>query len=124
MLYFYHSAGVSRLIKNIVSKNATSPDKLPVVAFKNINPELPLILTKLFKYCLKEKCLIGPLKLSYTLFLRMRVSALACRYIDTLSHNVISKLFESIISKRVIEHPDRNNVISDNQFEFALLDHK
>lgn len=46
---------VSRLIKSLDPSKATGPDKIPVVILKNINPELSLILAKLFNYCLKEK---------------------------------------------------------------------
>lgn len=52
-------------------------------------------------------------------FLRIWVTYHACHNIDPLaSFSAINKLSESIIIKNVLEHLNRNNLLSDNQYGF------
>ena len=45
-----------KVITNLDSSKASSPDCIPVVVLKNCEPELSYILAKLFNKCLKESC--------------------------------------------------------------------
>ena len=48
---------LKKVIMNLVSSKAPSPDCIPVVVLKNYDPELSHILAELFNMCLKESCL-------------------------------------------------------------------
>ena len=45
---------VKKVITNLDSSKASSPDSIPVVVLKNYEPELSYILAKLFNVCLRE----------------------------------------------------------------------
>ena len=47
---------VKKVITNLDSLKASSPDCIPVVVLKNCEPEFSYILAKLFNNCLKESC--------------------------------------------------------------------
>ena len=47
---------VEKVITNLGSSKASSPDCIPVVVLQNCEPELSYILAKLFNICLKESC--------------------------------------------------------------------
>lgn len=51
---FVTARKVSRLMKSLEPNKATRSDKIPLIVVKSINPELSLILSKLFNSCLKE----------------------------------------------------------------------
>ena len=47
---------VKKIIKNLESSKASSPDCIPVVVLKNCELEVSYILAELFSMCLKESC--------------------------------------------------------------------
>ena len=47
---------VKKVIMNLDSSNASGPDCIPVVIFKNCQPELSYILAGFFDMCLKQTC--------------------------------------------------------------------
>ena len=111
---------VASLISGLDSTKATGPDNIPVMVLKNISPELSPILAKLFNKCLKKKCFPSSWKISSVcpVFKNSgdRSSPSQYRPISLLS--VMSKLFESVINKRVTQHLTKNNLLCDEQYGF------
>ena len=48
---------VKKVIRNLDSSKASSPDCISAVVLKHYEPELSCILAELFNMCLKESCL-------------------------------------------------------------------
>ena len=111
---------VAKLIKALDSTKATGPDSIPVVVLKNISPELSPILAKLFNKCLHQKCFPASWKTSSVCPVYKnsgdRSSPSQYRPISLLS--VMSKLLESVINKRVIQHLTKNHLLCDEQYGF------
>ena len=115
------SAGqISKLIKELDSTKATGPDSIPVVVLKHLSPELSPILAKLFNRCLKEKCFPTSWKTSAVcpVFKNAGDKSAPSQYRPISLLSIISKLFESVINKGVIDHLVKNNLLSDVQYGF------
>ena len=111
---------ISKLITELDSTKATGPDGIPVVVLKHLNPELSPILAKLFNRCLKEKCFPSVWKTSAVcpVFKNAGEKSNPAQYRPISLLSVISKLFESVINKRILDHLNRNNLLSDVQYGF------
>ena len=105
------SAGqISKLIKELDSTKATGPDSIPVVVLKHLSPELSPILAKLFNRCLKEKCFPTSWKTSAVcpVFKNAGDKSAPSQYRPISLLSIISKLFESVINKGVLDHRIRS----------------
>ena len=56
---------IKKVIMNLDSSRASSPDCIPVVDLNNCEPELSYILAELFHMCLKESCFPDCWKVSF-----------------------------------------------------------
>ena len=115
------SAGqISQLIKELDSTKATGPDSIPVVVLKQLSPEISPILAKLFNRCMKEKCFPTTWKTSAVcpVFKNAGDKSAPSQYRPISLLSIISKLFESVINKRVLDHLVKNNLMSDVQYGF------
>ena len=118
---FKVSAGqVASLIKELDATKATGPDNIPVVVLKHLSPELSPILAKLFNRCLKERCFPTSWKTSAVcpVFKNAGEKSAPSQYRPISLLSIISKLFECVINKRVLDHLVKNNLLSDVQYGF------
>ena len=111
---------ISNLIRNLDSTKATGPDGIPVVVLKHLSPELSPILAKLFNRCLKLKCFPSIWKSSSVcpVFKNNGEKSSPSQYRPISLLSVISKLFEALINDKIIDHLERNNLLSDIQYGF------
>ena len=115
------SAGqIAKLIKDLDSTKATGPDGIPVVVLKNLIPEISPILAKLFNCCLKDRCFPSVWKTSAVcpVFKNAGEKSNPSQYRPISLLSVISKLFESVINNRILDHLAINNLLSDVQYGF------
>ena len=108
-----------KIIMNVDSSKASSPDCIPMVVLKNCEPELSYILAKLFNMCLKEPSFPDCWKVSpvVPVFKNVgeRSTAKNCRPDSLLS--VASKIFEKFVNNTIIGH----NTIIDHLEKCGLL---
>ena len=87
-----------KVIMNLDPSKASGPDCILVVVLKNCEPELLYILTELFNMCLKESCFPD------------------CCPVSLFS--VVSKVFEKLVSNRIVDHLEKCGLFSDFQYGF------
>ena len=111
---------VKRVIMNLDSSKASSPDCIGVLLWKNYQPELLYILTGLFNICLKESCFPDCRKVSLVvpvfMYVGERSTAKNYRFISLLS--VVSKVFEKLVNDRIVDHLEKCGLFSDFQYGF------
>ena len=73
-----------KVIMNLDPSKASGPDCILVVVLKNCEPELLYILTELFNMCLKESCFPD--------------------YCPVSLLSAVSKVFEKLVSNRIVDH--------------------
>ena len=79
---------VKKVIMNLDSSKASSPDCLPVVVLNNCEPELSYILAELCNMCLKESCF----------------------------PDCWSKVFEKLVNNRIVDHLEKPGLFTDFQY--------
>ena len=86
---------IKKVITNLDSSKASGPDCIPVVVLKNCEPELPYILAKLFKKCLKESFFPDCWKVSLVVpvFKNVGERSTAKNYRPVSLLSVVSKVF-------------------------------
>ena len=97
---------VKKVITNLDSSKASSPDCIPVVVLKNCEPELSYILAKLFNNCLKESCFPDCWKVSFVIpvFKNVGERSTAKSYCPVNLLSVASKVFEKLVNNRIVDH--------------------
>ena len=100
---------VRKVVMNLDLSKASGPDYIPVVVLKNCDPELSYILAELFNKCLKESCFPGCWKVSSVVpvfkNIGERSTAKSYRPVSLLS--VLSKVFEKLVNKKVVDHVEK-----------------
>ena len=93
---------------------------IPVVVLKNCEPELSLILAKLFNNCLKESCFPDCWKVSSVVpvFKNVGERSTAKNYRPVSLLSVVSKVFEKLVNKRIVDHLEKCGLFSDFQYGF------
>ena len=111
---------VSKLIRELESSKATGPDEIPAVVLKNRSPEISPILAKLFNRCLKEKCFPTSWKVSSVcpVFKNAGERSSSSQYRPISLLSIISKIFESILNKHLVDYLRANNLLHDVQYGF------
>ena len=109
---------------NLDSLRASGPDCIPVVVFKNCEPELSYILHELFNMCLKESCFPDFWKILsvVSLFKNVVERSTAKNYHPVNLLSVVSKVFEKLINNRLVDHLEKCGLFSDFQLVLGLLD--
>ena len=94
---------VKKVIANLDSSKASSPDCAPVVVLKNCQPELSYILAELFNMCRKESCFPDCWKVSLAVpvFKNVGERSAAKNYCP-VSLSVVSKVFEKLVNNRLL----------------------
>ena len=92
----------------------------PVAVPKNYEPELPYILTELFNMFLEDCCFPDCWKISFMapVFQNVgeRSAAKNCHPVSLLT--VISKVFEKVLSNRIVDHQGKCGLFPDFQYGF------
>ena len=108
---------VKKVITNLDSSKASSPDCIPVVVLKNCEPELSYILAKLFNHCLKESCFPHCWKVSSVVpvFKNVGERSTAKNYRPVRLLSVVSEVFEKLVNNRIVDQStaDLLTVVSD-----------
>ena len=111
---------VKKVIRNLDSSEASGPDCIPVVVLKNCEPELSYILAKLFNKCLKESYFPDCWKVSSVVpeFKNVGERSIAKNYHPVSLLSVVSKVFEKLVNKRIVDHLNKCGFFSDFQYGF------
>ena len=96
---------VKKVITNLDSSKAPSPDCIPVVVLKNCEPEFSYIPAKLFNKCLKESCFPDCWKVSSVVHVFKNVGerSTAKNYCPVNLLSVVSKVFEKLVNNRIVD---------------------
>ena len=106
---------VKKVIMNPDLSKASSPDCIPVVVLKNLEPELSYILAELIIKCLKESCFPDCWKVSLvvSVFKNVGKRSAAKNY-----PSVVGKVFEKLLNNRIVDHVEKCGLFSDFQYGF------
>ena len=111
---------VKKAITNLDSSKASGLDCILVVVLKNCEPELSYILAELFNKCLKESCFPDCWKVSSVVpvfkNIEERSTAKNCCSVSLLS--VVSKVFEKLVSNKIVEHLEKCGLFPNFQYGF------
>ena len=111
---------VRKVVMGLDLLKASGPDCIPVVVLKNCELELSYILAELFNKCLKEFCFPDYWKISSVVPVFKNVgersTAKNCCSVSLLS--VVSKVFEKLVNKRIVDHLEKSGRFSDFQYDF------
>ena len=106
---------VKKVIMNLDSSKASSPDCIPVVVLKNCELELSYILAELFNNCLKESCFPDCWKVSSVIpvFMNVEERSTAKHYRPVSLLSVVSKVFEQLVNNRTVDHLEKCGLFYD-----------
>ena len=93
---------------------------VPVVVLKNCEPELSYILAELFNKYLKEYCFLDCWKLSLVVpvFKNVAKRSTAKNYRPESLLSVVSKVFEKLVTNRIVNRLEKCGLFSDFQYGF------
>ena len=111
---------VKKVITNLDLSKESGPDCIPVKVIKNCEPELSYILAELFNKCLKESCFPNCWKVSSVVpvFKDVGERSTAKNYRLVSLPSVVSKVFETFVNNRIIDHPEKGGLFSDFGYGF------
>ena len=111
---------VKKVMTNFDSSTASGPDCILVVVLKNCEPELSYILAELFSMCLKESCFPDCWKVSRVVpvFKNVEKRSFAKNYRPVSLVSVVSKVFEKLVSNRIVDHLTKCGLFSDFHYGF------
>ena len=91
-----------------------------MVVLKNCEPELSYILAQLFNMCLKECCFPDCWKVSLVvpIFKNVGERSTVKNYHPVSLLSMVSKVFEKLLNKRVVDHLETCGLFSDFQYGF------
>ena len=107
---------------NLDLSKASGPDCIPVVVLKNCELELSYILAELFNKCLKESCFPDCWKvLSVVLvFKNVGERSTAKNYCSVSLLSVVGKVFEKLVSNRIVDYLEKYDLFPDFQYGFRF----
>ena len=108
---------VRKAVMNLDLPKASGPDCIPVVVLKNCEPERSYILAELFNNCLEEFCFPNCWKISFVfpVFKNVWERSTAKNYHPLSLLSVVSKVFEKLVNKRIVDHLEKFGLFSDFQ---------
>ena len=115
---------VRKVVMNLDLSKASGLDCIPAVVLKNCAPELSYILAELFNKCLKESCLPDCWKVSSVVPVLENVGdrTSAKNYHPVSLLSVVSKAFEKLVSKRVVDHLEKWGLFLISSMVLGLVD--
>ena len=102
---------VKKVITNLDSLKASSPDHILVVVLKNCKPEISYILAELFNVCLKQSCFPDCWKVSSLVPVFTNVTNHHCSLLS-----MFSKVFGKLVNNRIVDHLGKCGLFSDFQY--------
>ena len=111
---------VRKVVINLDLSKASGPDCIPVVVLKNCELELSYILAELFSKCLKESCFPDCWKFSSVVpvFKNVGERSTAKNYRPVSLLSVVSKVFETLVNNRIVDHLQKCGFFSHSQYGF------
>ena len=111
---------VKKVITNFDSSKVPGLDGIPVVVLKNCETELSYIQVELFNMCLKESCFPDCWKVSMVVpvFKNLGKRSTAKNFHPVGFLSVVSKVFEKLVSNRIVDHLEKYDLFSDFQYGF------
>ena len=111
---------VKKVTMNPDSSNMFGPVCIQVVVLKNCKPELSNILAKLFNMCLKESCFPDCWKVSVvvSIFKDVGEKPTTKTYCPGSLVSMVRKVFEKLVSNRIVDHLEKCSLFSDFQYGF------
>ena len=111
---------VRKVVMNPDLSKASGPDFIPVVVLKNCEPELSYLLAELFNKCLKESCFSDCWKVSSVVpvFKNVGERSNTKNYCPVSLLSVVSKVFEKLVNKRIVDQLEKCGLFSDFQYGF------
>ena len=111
---------VSRAILKLNSSTASGPDNIPAIVLKKCCPELSSILSKLFNKCLAESSFPDCWKCANIVpaFKNCGDRSDPTKYRPISLLPIISKLFESLINRKITDHLESLGLLTDQQYGF------
>ena len=107
----------SQFTANLESSKASDPNCVPVVVLKNCEPELSQIIAELF---LKESCFPDFWKVSSVVpvFKNIGKRSTAKKYHPVNLLSLVCKIFEKIVSNRLVDHLEKCGLFSNFHYAF------
>ena len=111
---------VKKVVTSLDLSKASGPDCIPVVVVKNCEPELSYILAELFNKCLKESCFPDCWKVSSVVpvFKNVGERSTAKNYRPVSLLPVVSKVFETLVNIRIVDHLEKCCLFCHFQYDF------
>ena len=111
---------VKKVITNLDLSKASGPDCIPEVVLKNCESELSHILAQLFNKCLEESCFQDCWKVSSVVpvFKNVGERSTAKNYHPASLLFVVSKVFEKLVSNKIVDHIEKCGFFS--YFQYGL----
>ena len=111
---------VKKVIMNLDLTKTSGPDCIPVVVLKNCEPELSYILAEPFNKCLKESCFPDCWKVSSVVpvFKNAGERSTDKNYHPVSVLSVFSKVFEKLVTNRIVDHLEKCGLFSDFRYGF------
>ena len=115
---------VRKVVMNPDLSKASGPDCIPVVVLKNCEPELSYILAELFNKCLKESCFPDCWKVSSVVpvFKNVGERSTAKNYHPVSLLSVVNKVFEKLVSNRIVDDLEKCGLFLISSMILGLLD--
>ena len=112
-------AGVLKLLKNLKTRKASGPDKIPAILLKTCAEELTPILTFLFQQSLDQNTVPDDWKTALVtpVFKKGKRSAPE-NYRPVSLTSIVCKINEHIIVSETMDHIERQNILVDYQHGF------
>ena len=110
-----------KVVMNLDLPKTSGPDCIPVVVLKNCDPQLSYMLAEVFNKCLKESFFPDCWKVSSVVvlvFKNVEESSTTKNYRPVGLLSVVSKVFEKLVNKRVVDHLEKCGLFSDFQYGF------
>ena len=113
-------SSVCRAISNLDSSIASGPDSIPAIIFKKCGPELSSILSKLFNKCLSESSFPECWKCANIVpaFKNCGDRSDPSKYRPISLLPIVSKIFETLINKKLTDHLESLGLLTDKQYGF------
>ena len=111
---------VKKVILNLDLSKVSGPDCIQVRVLKNCGPEFSYILAELFNKCLRESCFPDCWKVSsmVSVFKNVGERSTAKNYLPVSLLSVVSKVFEKLGNKRIVDHLEKCDLFADFQYGF------
>ena len=115
---------VKKVIMNLDLSKASGPHCIPVVVLKKCEPERSYILAEIFNKCLKESYFPDCWKVSSVvpLFKNVWERSTAKNYRPVSLLSVVSKVFEKLVSNRIVDHLKKCDLFLISSIVLGFLD--